>query len=587
MAIKNIRMRPEGVGDYSDILHPETNAAQVLDQVLFGTTAGTNTYTLTAPTVTSLYAGLRVTVKFAAANTGASTLNINSLGAKAIVKAGGTALTSGTLKLNGVYTLVYDGTSFQLQGEGDAGGGTAVASDLLSGKTAVSDAGAITGTMPNKGAKTFTPTTATQTDTAGYYSGLTCNPIPSNYLPISGTVLSRKVASGDSISVGEFVNFANGEDIVSNLAEFTVHSGGTLTGKPMFCKVAEDTVVVIYEKDSTTDDVYYRFITFSGTTPTITGELLLTGDDVNISSGFLYKVHDTLLLSFGATDVTPITLNLATKTLTLQPKVEDVVGVTSIDHLYSFEGHNMVATIAVDTASDDVDARLFSVSPAGVLTQLDSYTSVTADGNDFAGAISSLGDVIAAADNNSTADLHLTCLSATGTTTTLTPYTSGGYSPLAICFLTDTLALMVHSSDTIQYAVPIHLNTTTKAMTVGTAVNIGAYDNLAHRHMLRLNNTKALLFDQDNLSYRVLTWTGSTITVGGVVTLRASGDEHEVFFVANDKIFVPNASIVGNIIKANVITVSPLVKSFNKSPADAISQQAGAAGATVNIIKIP
>ena len=31
MATKNIRMRPEGSGDYGDILHPETNADQIVE----------------------------------------------------------------------------------------------------------------------------------------------------------------------------------------------------------------------------------------------------------------------------------------------------------------------------------------------------------------------------------------------------------------------------------------------------------------------------------------------------------------------------------------------------------------------------
>lgn len=167
MAVKKIVMRPEGTNDYADELHPRTSADVVMGQVLLGTTSGTNTYTLTAPTVTALYAGLRVTAKFATANTAASTLNINGLGAKSIVKAGGGALSSGNLKAGGVYTLVYDGTSFQLQGEG--AGGTAVASDLLSGKTAVSDAGELIGTIPSKGAATITPSTVNQTIAAGQY----------------------------------------------------------------------------------------------------------------------------------------------------------------------------------------------------------------------------------------------------------------------------------------------------------------------------------------------------------------------------------------------------------------------------------
>jgi hypothetical protein len=124
--------------------------ADYVRQPGYGTTAGSaNTYTLTLnPALTSYAAGVGVTAKIHAANTGASTININGLGAKSILDSKGNAMTAGKLRLNGVYTLRYDGINFISQGEG--GSGNAVASNLLSGKTASVDAGDIVGTMPNK-----------------------------------------------------------------------------------------------------------------------------------------------------------------------------------------------------------------------------------------------------------------------------------------------------------------------------------------------------------------------------------------------------------------------------------------------------
>lgn len=56
--------------------------------------------------------------------------------------------------------------------------GTAVAGDVLSGKTFINSTGStITGTMANKGAKTFTPSASKQTGAAGYYSSVTCNAV--------------------------------------------------------------------------------------------------------------------------------------------------------------------------------------------------------------------------------------------------------------------------------------------------------------------------------------------------------------------------------------------------------------------------
>ncbi|WP_282243331.1 hypothetical protein [Psychrobacillus sp. NEAU-3TGS] len=113
--------------------------------------------------------GMAIAFKNRLQNTGAITININGLGVKSILKSNGNDLTSGNLKADSIYTIRYNGTSFILQGEG--GSGNALASDLLSGKTASTDAGDIIGTMPNRGAGgTVTPSTVNQTKEAGYYS---------------------------------------------------------------------------------------------------------------------------------------------------------------------------------------------------------------------------------------------------------------------------------------------------------------------------------------------------------------------------------------------------------------------------------
>lgn len=222
MAVIKITMQPEGTNDYADELHPKTSADQVVGQVLFQTATGTNTYAITDAKVSEYTAGLRVTVKFTNANTGASTININSLGAKSIVKAGGTALSSGNLKANGVYTLVYDGVNFQLQGEGASGNATA--SDLLSGKTAVSDAGELTGTIPSKGAATITPSTVNQTIASGQYL--------SGTQTIQGdpNLLSANIRNGVNIFgvVGNVIDGAGMYKVASGTAT-TVARGGYVT----------------------------------------------------------------------------------------------------------------------------------------------------------------------------------------------------------------------------------------------------------------------------------------------------------------------------------------------------------------------
>ncbi len=112
------------------------------------TTGSANTYAVALTPAPAAYAdGMGIVVKINAANTGAATINVNSLGAKAIVDGKGNALTSGKLRLNGTYSLKYNSTSGNFILQGSDSSGNATPADLLAGKTASTDAGDITGTM--------------------------------------------------------------------------------------------------------------------------------------------------------------------------------------------------------------------------------------------------------------------------------------------------------------------------------------------------------------------------------------------------------------------------------------------------------
>jgi len=78
------------------------------------TSAGTNTITLAASRTMTAYAqGDLYTFKAGGTNTGATTINVDSLGAKA-VQFNGAALVGGEIVSGLMYTVVYDGTQFQL-----------------------------------------------------------------------------------------------------------------------------------------------------------------------------------------------------------------------------------------------------------------------------------------------------------------------------------------------------------------------------------------------------------------------------------------------------------------------------------------
>lgn len=77
------------------------------------TASGTNTYTATVtPTFTSYVTGQRFSIKFTNANTGASTININSLGAKSILNP--------LIGAGQIMILQYDGVNMQIIGDGGA-----------------------------------------------------------------------------------------------------------------------------------------------------------------------------------------------------------------------------------------------------------------------------------------------------------------------------------------------------------------------------------------------------------------------------------------------------------------------------------
>lgn len=74
--------------------------------------AGTNTITASLPVMGAYIIGQVFTLVPAGANTGAVTLNVNSIGAVAITKGAATPLVGGELVTGAAYQLVYDGTRF-------------------------------------------------------------------------------------------------------------------------------------------------------------------------------------------------------------------------------------------------------------------------------------------------------------------------------------------------------------------------------------------------------------------------------------------------------------------------------------------
>jgi len=94
-----------------------------LDSLKSATASGTDTYTATITGVVAYNTHDIYEIIFTNANTGSSTININSLGAQTLKKSVSTNLASGDILAGQSFLIVYDGTNFQIIGIGGGGGG--------------------------------------------------------------------------------------------------------------------------------------------------------------------------------------------------------------------------------------------------------------------------------------------------------------------------------------------------------------------------------------------------------------------------------------------------------------------------------
>jgi hypothetical protein len=158
--------------------YPQTNNFKWLIEQPW-TTSGMDTYTTTISGFPAAYAtGMVIKIKFANANTGSSTLNINSLGAKTLKKSGATNLASGDISAGQEFEVSYDGTNFQVFGIGGSGGGgttetasnglTKVVNDIQLGGAFTAPI-VLTGSSTNTLTGVFNSLGTTQTNGAGLW----------------------------------------------------------------------------------------------------------------------------------------------------------------------------------------------------------------------------------------------------------------------------------------------------------------------------------------------------------------------------------------------------------------------------------
>lgn len=118
-------------------------AALKQDRATYATAVGgpADAITLTLPsTLASYTAGLRISFKVGTTNTGATTVNVDSVGAKSIKRPNGDALVAGDLISGAMVDIRYDGTNFQLVGYSGADISAAAASATAAASSATAAA---------------------------------------------------------------------------------------------------------------------------------------------------------------------------------------------------------------------------------------------------------------------------------------------------------------------------------------------------------------------------------------------------------------------------------------------------------------
>lgn len=194
-ATSNISLGSNQINNLANGTHltDAVNYTQVQNSNLqFATATGTNTILLTTAVAPASY-GQGQTFRFVAAgaNTGAVTINLDSLGAKALTKGGATALVGGEIANGAMIEIVYDGTQFQLQNSmmlstgfllGRSTAGTGNAEQITVGNGLLLTAGTLTGpffsgqnnpaTITNTGLTTVAYSVSIPGGTLGTLSGI-------------------------------------------------------------------------------------------------------------------------------------------------------------------------------------------------------------------------------------------------------------------------------------------------------------------------------------------------------------------------------------------------------------------------------
>lgn len=215
------------------------------------TTGTANTYVATPnPALLAYDEGTQYYVKFNVTNTSASTINFSGLGAKNIILRDGSAMVAGDIVVDYIYTLIYDGTNFQIQG----------VMAFQSPSDVSITGGVIGGTLLNEkhGADVTAASTINLTNTTG------------NFVTITGNTTINTITLPDGY---ERLLRMTGTPTFTNSSTLVMQSGANFTAAAGdIVRVRGDAAGVVYAEIVQQGN---EFVDFNGTYP--------AGDGSNIT----------------------------------------------------------------------------------------------------------------------------------------------------------------------------------------------------------------------------------------------------------------------------------------------------------------
>jgi hypothetical protein len=203
--------RITGLGSAVDATDAATFAqAQSTAVKLIGGISGADTITgALTPAITAYAAGQMFYFVAAGANTGAVTLNINSLGAKAVTRDGSTALAAGDIVSGEVVVVVYDGTRFQVVSQLNSSGDARFANVSIASALSVGGVATFTGLTASKPVFTDASKNLTSSGTLGVDQGGTGQTTYTNGQLLIGNTTGNTLTKA-TLTAGTGISVTNG-----------------------------------------------------------------------------------------------------------------------------------------------------------------------------------------------------------------------------------------------------------------------------------------------------------------------------------------------------------------------------------------